>query len=289
MISLATPVTADPLFPSDNDRLDYEIRTDMLLIDADGPPHEEYDMAIDMTHTIQNSSGDLYWANITTTYISPVEIFGSLIGNTTWGAYLHHYVTGEVPHMHLVTSMNWSDYSPYWFTDLFFISPGLVPGDSVLFGYSDNSFPYENNTYTYFGIPVMAGPTFTVGLNQLSTVKLAFSYEYHINRTQYPSDYVWDEIIDFEIIWEWSLGFLCQVNFDYYVNYNPDYHGGMTEAFQSGNVTLVDYLLAASPVAYFDAAAAAAGALPIWIAVIAVVVIVCLIIFFLIWRSRKGK
>ncbi len=287
VISTTTPAAAQ--FPADDDELDYEIRIDSLTKVAAGPPDYDFDIAMDVSHIIQNSSGDLFWANITTTYVGPYELFGSMTGESDWVAILHHYQTDEVPHIHLVDMYHWDNYSPYWFSDIFYIEPGLVPGDCMHIGYSDTSMPYENNTYMFFGVPVMPGPAFTVAGNQLSTVKIGIGYEYHENMTLNPSPYydMWDMEFDFEMIWEWSLGFLVQINFDFYINLYPYDVFAPTEIFVKGNMTLVDYSLAATPVAY--GVAPGAELLPIIIAVVAIIIIVCIIIFFLIWRSRKAK
>jgi hypothetical protein len=295
LLSLATPAAAQGTFPADDDQLDYEIRVDTLLKLAQGPPDYDYDIEIDMSHLIQNSSNDFYYANMTWTWVGPSDLFGPYTGESNWTALMHHYQTDEVPHIHIYADMyDWTSYSPFWFTDLFYITPGLEPGDAVHFGYSDMTGPpgttwYENNTYWFFGVPVMAGPAFVVGGNQLSTVKIGMHYEYHENVTLNPSPYYgyWDMEFDFEMIWEWSLGFLCQINFDYYVNTYPYSMSAPTEIFVTGNMTLVDYSLAAAPVAY--GIAPGAELLPIIIAVVAIIIIICIIIFFLIWRSRQGK
>jgi hypothetical protein len=293
LLTLARPVTAQGTFPADDDQLDYEIRVDSLTKIAAGPPDYDYDIEIDVSHIIQNSSNDFYWANITSTYIGPSDIFGSSTGESDWVAIMHHYQSGEVPHFHLVEWDDWSNYSPFWFTDIFYITPGLEPGDSMSIGYSDIYYPpgetvFENNTYWFFNLPVMAGPAFVVGGNQLSTVKIGFHTEFHANSTLSPSADIWDMTMDFEMIWEWSLGFLCQINFDFYANPRPYDPWYPTEIFVKGNMTLVDYSLAATPAAY--GVAPGAELLPIILAVVAVIIIIIvIIIIFLFWRSRKAK
>jgi hypothetical protein len=271
------------------DRLDYEIRADMLVKYAAGPPDDDWDLEIDMSHVLQNASGDMYFANMTFTWLGPHDFFGPLTGESNWSAVMHNFMTGYTPQMYVINPMDWSEWAPFWFSDALYITPGLEPGDSVQFGYSDDSGPpYENNTYFLMGIPVMAGPVFSVGLNQLSTVKIGMDYLYYSNSTLYPTS-TYDMTMSFEMIWEWSLGFLCQINFAYYANYYPSDIWQPTEVWVNGNVTLVDYALAATPLAYMGGAAAGASLLPVIIAVVAVIIIICIIIFFLIWRSRKGK
>jgi hypothetical protein len=288
IFSLARPVTA--YTPQDGDTLEYETRVDLTIKLAAGPPDYDYDIEMDHVFEILNHTGDLYWTNITTTLVGPSEIFGSMTGNDTWAGILHHFPTNMIPHMHPMDPFDWDDFAPYWMTSILYIEPGLEPGDSLSMGQSDM---LDNTSYYYMGVPVMAGPAFAVAGQSLSTVKIGMHYEYHENVTLNPSPYYpyWDMVVDFEMIWEWSLGFLCQVNFDFYMNTYPYDLWDPTEIFVEGNFTLVDYSLATAPQPYLGgaAAAAAAGMLPIIVAVIAVVIIICFIIFFLIWRSRKGK
>jgi hypothetical protein len=229
---------------------------------------------------------------LTFTWLGPQDYFGPYTGESNWTAVAHNFMTGYIPQMYFVDPEDWSDMMPWWYSDIFYIAPGLEPGDSVQFGYSDMSSPpgttpYENNTYFLMGIPVMAGPTFVVGPHQLSTVKIGMDYLYYSNSTLYPSDYMWDATMNFEMIWEWSLGFLCQINFAYYENIRPSSPFDPTEIWVTGNMTLVDMDLAAAPVAYYGGVPP--SPLPIIIAVVAVVIIIVIIIIFLIWRSRKGK
>ncbi len=289
LVTLATPIPARA-FPHDNDRLDYEFKMDYLMKFAHGPPDYDYDIEVDISHVIQNSSGDLYWANVTATWVGPTDIFGPYTGLSNWTALLHHYQTGEIPQLIMVNPEDWSEYAPFWTSDLFFIEPGLVPGDSVRLGYSDSSGPpYENNSYMAVGIPVTQGPDFAVGPTLLNTVEIGLDYLYYANNTIYTGNDYWDMTVDFEIIWEWSLGFLCQINFDYYINLRPYDPWAPTEIFASGNLTLVDYSLTDTPAAYIGAGAGAAGLPIIMAAVAAVIIIVVIIIIFLYWRSRKGK
>ncbi len=290
LISLATPAASQGTFPADNDQLDYEFKADALFKYAVGPPDDDYDIQVDFSHVIQNHTDDMYYANATATWVGPSDIFGPYTGLSNWTALMHHYDEDTILHIHPMNPMDWTEYAPFWFSDIVYITPGLIPGDTLQFGYSQSSPPYENNTYMAFGIPVMAGPTFTVGLNQLSTVKIGFDYLYYENQSIFYPPYsgYWDMTVEFEIIWEWSLGFLCQINFDYYVNLYPYSMWDYTEIFMSGNLTLVDYSLAATPTAYTGAINPAAN-LPIIIAVVAVVIVICIIIFLLIYRSKRGK
>jgi hypothetical protein len=281
----------DPLFPSDNDVLEYKLLVDATAVYGMGP--FSYGIEMDMTHTIQNSSGDLYWANTTMTPVAPVELFGPYIGETEWDTMLHHY--GEIPHVHLVSDSDWSDFDYGWMTNLFFIPSPTEPGDNIYIG---QTFSYnDNSSYYYASFPVLPGPSITVGANQLDTVKIGLSSVYHVNWTHlynYPYYTVLDLNTDIEILWEWSLGFLTQINFEFYYNEYAHYGWQMSELFVKGNLTLVDYSLAATPLAYTGgaaaAAAASAAAMGMMIAVAAVIIIiVVIIIIFLIWRSRKAK
>ena len=293
LLSLATAPPAAAYSHEVGDRLDYEIRADLLIKYAAGPPDDDFDIEIDLSHVLQNASGDMHYANLTFTWLGPQDYFGPYTGESNWTAVAHNFMTGYIPQMWSINPDDWSEMLPYWYSDIFYVAPGLEPGDSVQFGYSDMVGPpgttwYENNTYFLVGIPVMAGPIFSVGASQLNTIKIGMDYLYYSNSTMFPSDYQWDVTSSFEMIWEWSMGFLCQINFDYYVNSRPYNEWDMTEMWISGNMTLVDYDLTNAPVPYYGGVPPPSP-LPIIIAAVAVVIIIVIIIIFLIWRSRKGK
>lgn len=279
------PATANPGFPAVGDTYDYEMRLNLNAVNTTGT-NPSYNIQMDMTHTIQNSSNDYYWANLTTTFVGPADVFGTLTGNTTWTAFCHEYASaGDVRLLWSVDYLNWSDFvsssAPY---DIWFIPQQTLPGEWLWFGTQ-----YEYGEYTAFAMQVAQGTSMVVGGVTLDTVNIGFRFDSHANATEYPDIQMYDMTGWFNMSWEWSLGFLADVSFDIQLNMNPNYNGNfnITSADIEGYYRLVDFTIEDTPIPipYF-----AAAPMNLFLGLaggVAIGLIIGILIAYLMWKRGK--
>lgn len=278
------PAASNPAFPAVGDTYDYEIRANYLAVNTTGP-NLSYNIQVDMTHTIQNSSGNFYWANTTLTYLGPSDIFGPLTGNTTWTAYCHEYASaGEIRNLWGVNDSDWSDFDSDYFFDIFFIPQQTVPGDWLWFG-SGNDL----SDYSAYAIQTEQGPQMIVGGVPLDTVNVGFRYDLHVNATHYPSENDFDTVGWFNMTWEWSLGFLVEVSFDMYQNLNPNHasNDNITSVDIEGYMRLVSATTQDLPIAMSSLAAAPMNLILGLAGGLVLGLIIGIIIAYLMWRRGK--
>jgi hypothetical protein len=252
MVSIGRPGTVSAAFPADGDTYEYEISVSMLGVNTTGPNFSET-YSLDMGVEFINSSGDYYWANHTITYPND-PMYYPYNGTTQGDGMCHYHPDNEAPLMFDPLSSNWSRLYYMWQSDYMFIEGGTQPGDELTFGYgqagtsSYDDPPYEDpyGTYYYqFTLPVGPGDPLAVndGAVTLSTVAIGMDYEQHYNQSN-PTYGMWDMTAEFNVSWEWSLGFLAQVQFDIYMNLNPNipspFGVNCTTMDIEGSITLVN-------------------------------------------------
>jgi hypothetical protein len=254
------PAASTPTFPAVEDTFLYELHANYKAVNTTGPSLD-YNIDIDVTHTIQNTSNDFYWANLTTTFNGPSEIFGPLTGNTTWTAFCHEYASaGEIRRLWDVTDLDWTDFSTGYSYDLFFIPQQTLPGDWLWFGTGN-----DVGDYSAYAVQVEQGETHILGnideiRTYLDTVMVGIRYDDHLNATHYPAENDFEHTGWFNMTWEWSLGFLVEISFDIYENLNPNHpsNNNITSVDIEGYMRLVYLSTQDSPLPMPDPAAAAA-------------------------------
>lgn len=247
MLSLGRPVTANPSFPADGDTLEYDISISITGVNASTGPNLSETFSLDAVIEFINHSGDYYWANQTVTFPDD-EIFYPMNGSTIASGGCHYHPDNEAPLMFPVNPTNWTQLAPMWSSDILLIEGGTQPGDTLTFGYGETGYMYNDppyadpygGYYTQFTLPVGPGSPLVVSGVTLSTVMIGMDYEQHYNSSN-PTYPMWDIVAEFNVSWEWSLGFLAQMQFDIYLNLNPNYPGNMnlTSLNIEGGITLV--------------------------------------------------
>ncbi len=280
------PATSNPGFPAVGDTYDYEMRVNLEAVNTTGT-NPSYNIQMDMTHTIQNSSNDYYWANMTTTFVGPTELFGPLTGNTTWTAFCHEYASaGDIRYLWSIDYLNWSDFisstAPY---DYWFIPQQTLPGEWLWFGtYQDDG------DYMAFAMQVGQGTSLFVSGVTLDTVSIGFRFDQHINATADPGAQMYDMTGWFNMSWEWSLGFLADVSFDIHLNMNPNHNSNfnITSADIEGYYRLVSFTTQDTPIAMPNLAAAASmNMILMLVGGVALGLIIGIIIAYLMWKRGK--
>jgi hypothetical protein len=260
MLSLGR-TTVSAAFPADGDTFEYDFAVNITGVNTTGPNYSEsytFDMGVDFI----NSTGDYYWANHTITYPDE-DVWYPYNGTTTGMGVCHYHPDNEAPLMFNVFQSNWSLLADYWSSDYMFIEGGTQPGDELVFGYGDtydssmwydgfswwDEDPYADpyaTWYQQYTLPVGPGTPLAVngGAVTLSTVMVGMDYEQHYNSSN-PTYSMWDMTAAFNVSWEWSLGFLAQVQFDIYMNLNPNkpfmpFGINLTRMDIEGGITLVN-------------------------------------------------
>ncbi len=255
VLSFGRPTTVRAAFPADGDTYDYTLSINLTGTNNTGSNHYSESYSLTAGVDFINHTDDYYWANHTMTFPDD-DIWYPLNGTTIGSGVCHYHPDNEAPLMFPMNYANWSQISYSWTSDPMFIEAGTQPGDELAFGYGysyDTTYvgPYDEYPYAdpygdyyyQFTMPVGAGAPLSVngGTATLSTVMVGFEYEMHYNSSN-PSYPMWDMTAVFNVSWEWSLGFLAQMQFDIYTNLNPDYPSNynLTDFNIEGGLTLTD-------------------------------------------------
>jgi len=240
---------AHPAFPADNDTLAYEIRGQDYVTYNNGSRFS-YPIEIDLSHKIVNHTGDRYFANISLTFRKPPILLQlNLTGVLNWTVLVHYYAdSGEIRRLYTANRLNWSELSGAFMSDLLFIPQQTVPGETVYWIWPQA----ESEEWTEFGVPVDLGPIYTVGSMGLSTVRMLLNARYQYNGTVTTSTDVLSSQFFADGYWEWSLGFLTKLSFDYTKTINPNClpNHNATQLWFVGTCSLVSYALADTPIPY---------------------------------------
>ena len=243
LLSLGRPIAANPSFPADGDTFEYDVAISMTGVNASTGPNYSETYSLDYDVEIINHTGDFFWANHTTTYPND-PIYYPYNGTTQGMGTAHYYPSTGIPLMYSpMDSSNWSaGVYPGWVSDFMFIESGTQPGDTITMGYGSHAtgaLPYSGY-YTLFDMPVGPGTPLVVSGVTLSTVMVGLTYEDHYNSSN-PTYTYWDMTAEFNVSWEWSLGYLAEVQFDIYLNLNPNYppNLNLTNFNIEGSMTLV--------------------------------------------------
>jgi hypothetical protein len=244
------PISAlSPAFPADNDTLTYEIRGQDYVTYYNGSRFS-YPIEIDLSHKIVNHTGNWYFANVSITLRQPAIMLPlNVTGARNWTAVVHYYAnSGEIRRLYVPNLMNWSDLSDTFVSDLLFIPQQTIPGAIVYWTHPHG----HSGEWTEIGYPAELGPSHFVGPISLSTVGMTLSSHYSYNGSIDASTDVLSSEFFGEGYWEWSLGFLTKLYFDYTRIINPSRsqnHNG-TRVDITGTISLVNYTLADTPIPY---------------------------------------
>lgn len=248
-VALRPAYALSPAFPADDDTLTYEIRGQDYVTYYNGSRFS-YPIEIDLSHKIVNHTGNWYFANVSITLREPAIMLPlNVTGARNWTAVVHYYAnSGEIRRQYVPNRMNWSDLSDTFMSDLLFIPQQTIPGAIVYWTYPHG----HSDEWTEIGYPVALGPSHFVGLIGLSTVGMTLSSHYSYNGSITASTDVLSSEFFGEGYWEWSLGFLTRLYFDYTKNINPSrsQNHNATRVDITGTVSLVNYSLAETPIPY---------------------------------------
>lgn len=251
LFAVALPPTsaAHPAFPADNDTLTYEIRGQDYVTYYNGSRFS-FPIEIDLSHKIVNHTGNWYFANISLTLRKPAIMLPfNVTGARNWTAAVHYYANnGEIRRLYIPNRINWSELSETFMSDLLFIPQQTIPGQTV-YWLSPLGGSHE---WAEVGLPVELGPSHTVGSMTLSTVGMLLNSRYQFNGTVTAGTDVLSSEFSGEGYWEWSLGFLTRLLFDYTEIINPNCarNHNATRVDIMGTCTLVSHTLADTPIPY---------------------------------------
>lgn len=248
-VALRPTCAGHPAFPADNDTLTYEIRGQEYVTYYNGS-RLGYPIEIDLSHEIVNHTGNWYFANVSLTLNEPgIMLPLNVTGARNWTALVHYYVnSGETRRLYIPNRINWSELPETFMSDLLFIRQQTIPGQTVYW-----ILPHgDSNEWMEVGFPVELGPIHIVDSMTLSTVGMLLSSRYQYNGTVTASTDVLSSEFTGEAYWEWSLGFLTRLLFDYTETINPNFalNHNATQVDTIGTCTLVSYTLADTPIPY---------------------------------------
>lgn len=248
-VSLRPASTLSSAFPFDNDTLTYEIRGQDYVAYYNGS-RVGYPIEIDLSHKIVNHTGNWFFANVSLVLREPAIMLPlNVTGARNWTAVVHYYAdSGEIRRLYLPNRVNWSDLSDTFVSDLLFIPQQTIPGATVYWTYPHG----HSDEWTEIGYPVGLGPPHLVGPISLDTVGMTLSSHYKYNGTITPSTDVLSSEFFGEGYWEWSLGFLTHLYFDYTRMINPSrpQNHNATRVDITGTISLVNCSLADTPIPY---------------------------------------